>query len=142
MTTFERLALADLDSISVAHGGTAAGANSGGAPVSSGITEVRNSALAASMVLKVGPGSLVFLQVHNTSGGILSIMLINATSLPSNGPVSLLCPAMRVAAGSDLTYYPPFPITASTGIVVAGSTTDTFSLTIGTGVLEFYAQVR
>lgn len=109
---------------------------------STSTTEVTPTALVASKVLKSSAGSLVFLAIHNTGATALSIMIINATSLPGNGAVSLLYPCIKIPAGGDITLCPPVPIVASTGITVAGSTTDTFSLTVGTAVLEIYGQVR
>lgn len=100
----------------------------------------KSTALEIGRVVKASPGTLIYLGVHNTGAAALSVLMINATTVPVGaGAVSLLYPAIKVPAGGDMTFNPPIPITAATGIVVMGSTTDTFTGTPGTAVLEIYA---
>lgn len=106
------------------------------------VTQVVGTALEASKVLKASAGQLVQLSVFNSKASAQFILLINATSLPSNGAVTLLYPPIPIAAGQLLVLDIPAPLVASTGIVAANSSTGTFSLTTGSADCAFYAQVN
>ncbi len=106
------------------------------------ITQVVSTALETSHVLKSGAGQLVQLTIFNSKVSAQYILLINATSLPSNGAVTLLYPPIPIGASSILVLDLPAPLVASTGIVVANSSTGTFTLTIGSADCVFYAQIN
>lgn len=102
--------------------------------------QVKSTALEASHVLSTRPGHLYRLDIFNSSGSAQYILIINATSLPANGAVNLLYPPIPIAANQLLPITFTKPLGASTGIVVANSSTGTFSLTIGTANCAFYAE--
>jgi hypothetical protein len=106
------------------------------------VTQVISSALEASHVIKASAGQLVQLSIFNSKASAQFILVMNATSLPSNGAVTLLYPPIPIAAGSLVVLDLPSPLVASTGIVVANSSTGTFSLTIGSADCAFYAQIN
>lgn len=106
------------------------------------VTQVVSTALETSHVLKASAGSLTTLVIFNSKASAQFILLMNATSLPSNGAVTLLYPPIPINAGSTVQLDLPTPLVASTGIVVANSSTGTFSLTIGGSDCAFYAQVN
>lgn len=105
------------------------------------VTQVVSTALEASHVLKAGAGQLVELSVFN-SGSAQFILLMNSTTVPANGAVTLLYPPIPIAAASLLVLDLPAPLVASTGIVACNSSTGTFTKTIGSADCVFYAQVN
>ena len=104
--------------------------------------EVRSTALEASHVVATSGAQLNRLDVFNSKGSAQFILIMNATSLPSNGAVSLLYPPIPIGANTLLSI--PFPrgLKASTGIVVANSSTGTFSLTVGSADIALYAETQ
>lgn len=104
--------------------------------------EVRSTALEASHVIAAAPARLNRLDVFNSKGSAQFILIMNATSLPSNGAVSLLYPPIPIAANERLTLTFPRSLAASTGIVVANSSTGTFSLTVGSADIALYAETQ
>lgn len=106
------------------------------------ITQVISTALEASHVLKASAGQLVHLAVANTGAVDQFILLINATSLPGNGAVTLLYPPIPIKAGATIILDFPRPLVASTGIVACNSTTGTFTKTVGAADCAFYGQVN
>lgn len=105
------------------------------------VTQVISTALEASKVLKAEPGQLVQLSVFN-SGAAQFLLLMNATTLPADGAVSLLFPPIPIAAASLLVLDLPAPLVASTGIVICNSSTGSFTKTIGSANCAFYAQIN
>lgn len=101
---------------------------------------------ATSLVVKASPGTLYSLTINNTVNFIRFIFLLNATSLPVNGDVSaqMLYPPIMVSQFSTAVFEPAVPIVATTGIVVASSTTGTgagptWSLTLDGATYGFLA---
>ncbi len=95
--------------------------------------QVKSTALEASHVLSATPAQLGRVDIFNSKGTAQFILIINAASLPSNGAVTLLYPPIPIGANSAVTLTFPRPLAASTGIVVANSSTGTFSLQITHG---------
>lgn len=89
----------------------------------------------ASQVISDKAARLMLLEIHNASASDQYYILINATSLPSNGTVTALAAPYKVVAGDTIII--PFNrgLPASTGIVIANSSTDksgtNVTLTIG-----------
>ena len=104
-------------------------------------TTVKSTAFEASRVLKSSAGNLHYLAVFNSKASAQFILIMDAASLPGDGPVSLLYPPIPIAAGTLLHLDLPKPLAASTGIVVCNSSTGTFSKTIGSADCAFFAQV-
>ena len=105
------------------------------------LTTVMSTALEASKVLKTSAGNLYKLSVFN-SGGAQFILIMDAAALPSNGAVTLLYPPIPIAAAGSLFLELRSPIKSTKGIVVANSSTGTFSLTIGGTDCAFHAQIQ
>lgn len=104
-------------------------------------TTVVSTALEASHVLKNGAGKLVSLHVYN-SGSAQFILIMNSTTVPADGAVTLLYPPIAIPATSNISLTFPVPLTASTGISVANSSTGTFTKTVGSANCVFTAQVQ
>ena len=98
--------------------------------------EVRSTAVEFSHVLLAKPGRINRLDYFNP-GGAQFILLIDAISLPSNGAVTLLYPPIPVGAAASGSIQFPRGLSASTGIVVASSSTGTFTLTLGNGIVIY-----
>ncbi len=106
-------------------------------------SEVKSAALQASLVLKDGRGFISYLFVNNTSASDQYVMLIDSPTLPADGPVKLLFPAIKILAGKNFeTNFGGKAIEAKTGIVVCNSSTGTFSKTIGSADCAFYARIH
>ena len=105
------------------------------------VTQVVSTALEASKVLKSSAGSLVSLTVTNTKTSAQWILLMNSTTVPGDGAVTLLCPPIPIAAQSMVVIDWDTPLGASTGIAVSNSSTGTFTKTIGSADCAFHAQV-
>lgn len=106
------------------------------------VTQVVSTAFEASHVLKASAGQLVQLSIFNSKASAQFVLLINATSLPANGAVTLLYPPIPIAAATLLVLDLPAPLVASTGIVVCNSSTGSFTKTLGAADCAFYAQVN
>lgn len=106
------------------------------------VTQIVSTAFEASHVLKNSAGQLVQLSIFNSKASAQFILLINATSVPSDGAVTLLFPPIPIAAATLLILDIPSPLVAGTGIVVCNSSTGTFTKTIGSADCAFYAQVN
>lgn len=106
------------------------------------VTQVVSTALEASHVLKASAGQLVQLTIFNSKTSSQYILVMNSTTLPGDGAVTLLFPPIPILASSLLVLDLPAPIVASTGIVVCNSSTGTFTKTIGSADCVFYAQVN
>lgn len=104
------------------------------------VTQVVSTSLEASHVLKNSAGQLVQLSVFSQTAQFILIM--NSTTVPANGAVTLLFPPIPVAASQLLVLDFPAPLVASTGITVCNSSTGTFTKTIGSADCAFYAQVN
>lgn len=104
--------------------------------------EVRSTALEASHVIAAEGAQLNRLDVFNSKGSAQFILIMNATSLPADGAVSLLYPPIPVAAGELKTLTFPRGLKASTGIVVSNSSTGTFTKTIGSADCVYYAETQ
>ncbi len=105
------------------------------------VTQVMDTALAASKVLKASAGQLCSLTVFN-SGAAQFILVMNSTTVPANGAVALLLPPIPIAAASIVQIDFPRPVVASIGISVSNSSTGTFTKTIGSADCVFFAQVN
>ena len=105
------------------------------------VTQVVSTALEASKVLKASAGSLVSLTITNTKTSAQWILLMNSTTVPGNGTVTLLYPPIAIGAGETIKLDWDTPLVASTGIAVANSSTGTFTLTVGSADCVFHAQV-
>lgn len=110
--------------------------NTGASPAT-----VMSTALEASKVLLAGPGRLRSLNVYNGSASEQFILIMNAATLPDNGPVQLLEVPIPIAAGSSLFLEYADPLVATTGIVVCNSSTGGFTKTIGSANCVFRARV-
>lgn len=106
------------------------------------VTQTVSTAFEASRVLKSSAGQLIQLSIFNSKASAQFILLMNATSLPSNGAVTLLYPPIPIAAATLLVLDLPAPLVASIGIVVCNSSTGSFTKTIGSADCAFYAQVN
>jgi hypothetical protein len=106
------------------------------------VTQVVSTALEASHILKSSAGNLIQLSVFNSKASAQFILLINSTTVPSDGAVTLLYPPIPIGAVSLLVLDLPTPLVASTGIAVSNSSTGTFTKTIGSSDCAFYAQVN
>ena len=105
------------------------------------VTQVVSTALEASHVLKASAGQLVQLSVFN-SGAAQFILIMNSTTVPADGAVTLLYPPIPIGAASMIVLDLPAPVVASTGIAVCNSSTGTFTKTVGGSDCVFYAQVN
>jgi hypothetical protein len=103
-------------------------------------TTVPSTALEASHVLKSAAGSLVSLTVYDSVAEYILVM--NSTTVPADGAVTLLCPPIKVAADTTTMITFPIPLTASTGISVSNSSTGSFTKTIGGSTCAFTGQVQ
>lgn len=127
----------------VTHIGTALAPS--GAVVTSqrpGVTQVVSTALEASHVLKANAGQLVQLSVFSSKATAQYILVMNSTTLPGDGAVTLLFPPIPILGNSLLVLDLPAPLVASTGIVVCNSSTGSFTKTIGSADCVFYSQVN
>jgi hypothetical protein len=70
------------------------------------------------------------------------VLIMNASSLPGDGAVTLLYPPVPTPAQTLVSLDFPRPIVASTGIVVSNSSSCSFTKTIGSADVAFYAQVN
>lgn len=104
------------------------------------VTQVVSTALEASHILKASAGQLVELAVFSNTAGY--ILLMNSTTLPADGAVTLLYPPIPIAANQLFVLDLPAPLVASTGIVACISSTGSFTKTIGGSTCAFYAQVN
>ncbi len=103
--------------------------------------EVRSQAQEANKVLLARAGRLHRLDLVNTQGADRFLMLMNYTAVPANGAVTFLYPIIRLAPYENKMILFPRPLTASTGIVIATTTTlDNF--TQGASGVMFYAEVE
>lgn len=98
-----------------------------------------STALEASHVISNKASRLYRIDGYNSKASAQWILIMNATSLPSDGAVTLLYPPIYVAATSNFSLVLPQGLAASTGIVVCNSSTGTFSKTIGSADCAFYA---
>ena len=105
------------------------------------VTQVVSTALEASKVLKSSAGSLVSLTITNTKTSAQWILLMNSTTVPADGAVTLLYPPIPVAAQSMEVIDFDTPLVASTGIAVSNSNAASFTKAIGSADCVFYAQV-
>lgn len=106
------------------------------------VTQVVSTALEASHVLKASAGQLVQLTVFSSRTSSQYILVMNSTSLPGDGAVTLLYPPIPIGAASIVVLDLPAPLVASTGITVCNSSTGTFTKTIGAADCVFYAQIN
>lgn len=106
------------------------------------VTQVVSTALEASHVLKAGAGQLVQLAVFNSAVSAQFILIMNSTTVPANGAVTLLYPPIPIAAGTLIVLDFAAPLVASTGISVSNSSTGTFTKTIGSADCAFFAQIN
>jgi hypothetical protein len=104
-------------------------------------TTVKSTALEASHVLKASAGKLASLQVFNSSASAQYILVMDSTTVPANGAVTLLCPPIYIAAGTYIMIPFPIPLSAANGISVSNSSTGSFTKTIGAADCAFTAQV-
>lgn len=105
-------------------------------------TTVVSTALEASHVGKASAGSLVSLHVFNTKASAQYILIMNSTTVPADGAVTLLYPPIYVPATSNVSLVFMTPLVASTGISVSNSSTGTFTKTIGSADCIFTIQVQ
>lgn len=106
------------------------------------VTQVVSTALEASKVLKASAGQLVQLTVFSSRTSSQYILIMNSTTVPGDGAVTLLYPPIPIGAASLLVIDFPAPLVASTGIAVSNSSTGTFTKTIGSADCVFHAQVN
>lgn len=106
------------------------------------VTQVVSTALETSHVLKASPGQLVQLSVFNSKASAQFILVMNSTTVPADGAVTLLYPPIPIAAATLLVLDLPAPLVASVGISVSNSSTGTFTKTIGSADCAFYAQIN
>lgn len=106
------------------------------------VTQVVSTALEASHVLKASAGQIMELSVFNSKSSAQFILLMNSTTVPSNGAVTLLYPPIPISANTLLVIDFPYPLVASTGIAICNSSTGTFTKTIGSADCAFYAQIN
>lgn len=106
------------------------------------VTQVVSTALEASKVLKASAGQLVQLTIFNSKATSQFILVMNSTTVPADGAVTLLYPPIPILGSSILVLDLPAPLVASTGIAVCNSSTGTFTKTIGSADCVFYAQVN
>jgi hypothetical protein len=112
-------------------------------PVAGKAGEVRSTAFEASHVISAtGAVQLNRLDVFNSKGTAQFILIMNASSLPADGAVTLLYPPIPIAANQLLTLTFPRSLKASTGIVVCNSSTGTFTKTIGSADIALYAETQ
>jgi len=104
-------------------------------------TTVASTALEASHVLKNSAGSLVSLSWLNSKTSSQYLLIMNSTTVPADGAVTLLCPPIFMPATSNGMLEFKNPLVASTGISVSNSSTGTFTKTIGSSDCIFTAQV-
>lgn len=76
----------------------------------------------ANGVVRAAPCKLVFVHGFNDGADPLYVGLYNRTSVPSGSGVAPLV-QFRVPAGGSLSFFPPEPLTCSTGLVWAASAT-------------------
>lgn len=106
------------------------------------VTQVVSTALEASHVLKASAGQLVQLTIFNSAVSAQFVLVMNSTTVPANGAVTLLYPPIPIGAGQIVSIDFPAPLVASTGISVSNSSTGSFTKTIGSADCVFYAQVN
>lgn len=106
------------------------------------VTQVISTALEASHVLKASAGQLVELAVFNSKASSQFILLMNSTTVPGDGAVTLLYPPIPIGAASLLVLDLPYPLVASTGISISNSSTGSFTKTLGGADCAFFAQVQ
>jgi hypothetical protein len=105
-------------------------------------SQIISTKLEASHVLSTVPSQLNRLDVFNSKGSAQFILVMDAAALPSNGAVTLLYPPIAIGANTNLTFTFAKPLHATTGIVLANSSTGTFSLTIGSADCVFFADTQ
>ena len=103
-------------------------------------TPIFSSAKENSHVLKASAGTLVSLSV--TSDVDQYILIMNSTTVPADGAVTLLYPPIHVAANSTTMVYFGIPLVAGTGISVCNSNANSFTKTIGSANCIFTGQVQ
>lgn len=103
------------------------------------ITQVVSTALEPSKVIKASAGSLVNLTAFSNAAGYILVM--NSTTVPADGAVTLLYPPVPIAANQTIALDFPAPLVASTGIAVCISSTGSFTKTVGGSTCAFYAQI-
>lgn len=108
--------------------------------IQSSATTVVSTAKEASHVLKGSAGSLI--SVAGASDTDQWILIMNSTTVPANGAVTLLYPPIHVAAGGNFHLNFTTPLVASTGIAICNSTANSFTKTIGAADCVFSAQVQ
>lgn len=106
----------------------------------SGIAPAMSTALEGSHVIKATPGTLYSLVITNTKASAQYVMIMDAASLPADGAVTLLFPAIAVGAASTTSITLPAPLTGATGLVVSNSSTGNFSLAHGSADCVFWWQ--
>jgi hypothetical protein len=95
------------------------------------------NALAASLVVKTGPGRLYNLTVFNSNAAAQFILLFDAVALPANGTAA--CTVLKVATvASQVFNWNPGRVFL-TGIVVVNSSTEP-TLTVGAADCFYDAQ--
>jgi hypothetical protein len=103
---------------------------------------VGSTALEDSRVLKSTPGYLVSCSIYNSAVVSQFILIIDASAVPADGPVTLMHPPISIGARSNVMVVFPVPIPAVSGVVVCNSTTGSFTKTIGAANCVFFAQVQ
>lgn len=100
-----------------------------------------NQASAASLIVRAAPRKLVSIRVHSFKISPQYILVMDSTTLPANGAVTLLCPPIKVLADDYREIKFEVPVAASAGIVVCNSSTAP-SKTIGAADCIFTVQTQ
>lgn len=98
----------------------------------------KSTALAASLVIKGGPGTLYKLVVYNDKGSTQYVQLHDSATLPSDAAVPVITFAVATKSVVELPIHNIKGLNFSTGIVVCNSSTAA-TKTIGTTDCWFHA---
>jgi hypothetical protein len=98
----------------------------------------KSTALATSLVIKPGPGTLYKLVVYNDAAGAQYIQLYDSATLPANGVVPVITFSVATKGIVELPIHNLKGLKFSTGIV-AGNSSTAATKTIGSADCWFHA---
>jgi len=105
-------------------------------------TTVKSTALEASHVLKASAGGLVSVGIYNTKASAQFILIMDSSTVPADGAVTLLYPPINIPAAGNAHLNFTTPLSAANGIAICNSSTGTFTKTVGSADCVFTAEVQ
>ncbi len=108
------------------------------------VTPIVSAAAEASHVMKASPGRVYSVYATNITTTAGFLVLLNATSLPSDGAIlPLACIPLPASGAASINYIPTPAGQYSTGIVAAATSASTcFTLTTGTITAFFSGTIQ